>query len=81
MWQMAEAGKLRTFQKGASSGAIPADSGSPSDYIPSMAHLERYINLRALNNNTGTIHMSNLCTEICLPQDRENVAVCNLGIT
>ncbi|HEU0081116.1 MAG TPA: ribonucleoside-diphosphate reductase subunit alpha [Candidatus Paceibacterota bacterium] len=36
------------------------------------------INLRALNNNTGTIHMSNLCTEICLPQDRNNVAVCNL---
>lgn len=37
------------------------------------------VNLRALNNNTGTIHMSNLCTEICLPQDRENVAVCNLA--
>ena len=37
------------------------------------------INLRALNNNTGTIHMSNLCTEICLPQDKENVAVCNLA--
>ncbi len=37
------------------------------------------INLRALNNNTGTIHMSNLCTEICLPQDRENIAVCNLA--
>ncbi len=36
------------------------------------------MNLRALNNNTGTIHMSNLCTEICLPQDRNNVAVCNL---
>ncbi len=36
------------------------------------------INLRALNNNTGTIHMSNLCTEICLPQDKDNVAVCNL---
>ncbi len=36
------------------------------------------INLRALNNNTGTIHMSNLCTEICLPQDKENIAVCNL---
>lgn len=36
------------------------------------------INLRALNNNTGTIHMSNLCTEICLPQDKNNVAVCNL---
>jgi len=37
------------------------------------------INVRALNNNTGTIHMSNLCTEICLPQDRENIAVCNLA--
>ena len=36
------------------------------------------INVRALNNNTGTIHCSNLCTEVCLPQDRENIAVCNL---
>jgi ribonucleoside-diphosphate reductase alpha chain len=36
------------------------------------------INMRALNNNTGTIHMSNLCTEICLPQDKDNIAVCNL---
>lgn len=37
------------------------------------------INLRALNNNTGTIHMSNLCTEITLPQDKDNIAVCNLA--
>ncbi len=37
------------------------------------------INNRALNNNTGTIHMSNLCTEITLPQDKDNVAVCNLA--
>jgi len=36
-------------------------------------------NVRALNNNTGTIHMSNLCTEILLPQDKDNVAVCNLA--
>ncbi|HWO07428.1 MAG TPA: ribonucleoside-diphosphate reductase subunit alpha [Candidatus Paceibacterota bacterium] len=36
------------------------------------------VNMRALNNNTGTIHMSNLCTEICLPQDKDNIAVCNL---
>jgi ribonucleoside-diphosphate reductase alpha chain len=36
------------------------------------------INVRALNNNTGTIHCSNLCTEVMLPTDRENVAVCNL---
>jgi len=37
------------------------------------------INNRALNNNTGTIHCSNLCTEITLPQDLENVSVCNLA--
>ncbi|ANS77930.1 Ribonucleotide reductase of class Ia (aerobic), alpha subunit [Serinicoccus hydrothermalis] len=37
------------------------------------------INTRALNNNTGTIHSSNLCTEITLPQDRDNVSVCNLA--
>ncbi len=36
-------------------------------------------NVRAINNNTGTIHMSNLCTEIALPQDKNNIAVCNLG--
>ena len=36
------------------------------------------INVRALNNNTGTIHSSNLCTEVMLPTDRKNVAVCNL---
>ncbi len=36
------------------------------------------INVRALNNNTGTIHLSNLCTEITLPQDKDNTAVCNL---
>jgi ribonucleoside-diphosphate reductase alpha chain len=36
------------------------------------------INNRALNNNTGTIHLSNLCTEITLPQDEDNVSVCNL---
>ncbi len=37
------------------------------------------VNTRALNQNTGTIHLSNLCTEICLPQDRENISVCNLA--
>jgi ribonucleoside-diphosphate reductase alpha chain len=37
------------------------------------------INVRALNNNTGTIHHSNLCTEITLPQDKDNTAVCNLS--
>lgn len=36
------------------------------------------INTRALNNNTCTIHLSNMCTEITLPQDEKNIATCNL---
>ncbi len=77
--EMAEAGKLRIFKK------VPAEE----QYRQILASLQSTshpwlvwkdnINLRALNNNTGTIHMSNLCTEICLPQDRENIAVCNLA--
>lgn len=37
------------------------------------------INNRALNHNTGTIYCSNLCTEITLPQNKDNVSVCNLA--
>jgi ribonucleoside-diphosphate reductase alpha chain len=37
------------------------------------------INLRAFNNNTGTIHMSNLVHRNLLASRRENVAVCNLA--
>jgi hypothetical protein len=65
--------------KSAGSRAIPPDSCRSSDNLASMACWKDTMNLRALNNNTGTIHMSNLCTEICLPQDKENVAVCNLA--
>lgn len=36
------------------------------------------INVRALNNNVSTIHSSNLCTEITLPNDAHNISVCNL---
>ena len=36
------------------------------------------INVRALNNNISTIHSSNLCTEITLPNDKDNISVCNL---
>lgn len=77
--QMAEAGKLRVFKK------VPAKEQFRQmlTSLQSTSHpwltWKDAINLRALNNNTGTIHMSNLCTEICLPQDRENVAVCNLA--
>ncbi len=74
----AERGELRTFKK------VPASEQWRHilTSLQSTSHpwitWKDPINLRALNNNTGTIHMSNLCTEICLPQDKENVAVCNL---
>ncbi len=75
----AKAGKLRTFLK------VPADEQYRQILVMLQATSHPWltwkdpINLRALNNNTGTIHMSNLCTEICLPQDKDNIAVCNLA--
>ena len=76
---MAEEGKLRAYKK------MPASEQFRKILVALQTTSHPWltwkdpINLRALNNNTGTIHMSNLCTEICLPQDRENVAVCNLA--
>jgi len=77
--EMAKNGKLRVFKK------IPAKELYRKMLVSLQTTSHPWlvwkdpINLRALNNNTGTIHMSNLCTEICLPQDRENIAVCNLA--
>lgn len=76
--EMAEAGKLRDFAK------VPAKEQYRQILIVLQATSHPWltwkdtINVRALNNNTGTIHHSNLCTEITLPQDAENTSVCNL---
>lgn len=77
--EMADKGQLRVFKK------LPAEELYRQMLVSLQATGHPWItwkdpiNLRALNNNTGTIHMSNLCTEICLPQDREHIAVCNLA--
>ncbi|MSU60666.1 MAG: ribonucleoside-diphosphate reductase subunit alpha, partial [Candidatus Staskawiczbacteria bacterium] len=77
--KMAEEGKLRMVKK------VPATEQWRAILVAlqTTSHpwitFKDAINLRALNNNTGTIHMSNLCTEICLPQDKDNIAVCNLA--
>ncbi|MEY4602240.1 MAG: hypothetical protein RL292_181 [Candidatus Parcubacteria bacterium] len=77
--EMANAGKMRTFKK------VPAKEQYRQILVALQTTSHPWLtwkdttNLRALNNNTGTIHMSNLCTEICLPQDKDNVAVCNLA--
>ena len=76
--KMAEAGKLRTFDK------VPACQQFKRILTSLQATSHPWltwkdtINVRALNNNTGTIHLSNLCTEITLPQDKNNIATCNL---
>lgn len=77
--EMANAGKMRVFKK------VPAKEQYRQILVALQTTSHPWltwkdtVNLRALNNNRGTIHMSNLCTEICLPQDKENVAVCNLA--
>jgi ribonucleoside-diphosphate reductase alpha chain len=77
--QMADDGQLRIFKK------MPAQELFRKMIVALQTTSHPWItwkdpiNVRALNNNTGTIHMSNLCTEICLPQDRNNIAVCNLA--
>lgn len=76
--KLAEAGKMREFSK------IKAREQFRQILITLQATSHPWltwkdtINVRALNNNTSTIHLSNLCTEITLPQDENNTAVCNL---
>jgi ribonucleoside-diphosphate reductase alpha chain len=75
----AEAGRLRMFKKMGAREQFKEILMSLQTTSHPWLTWKDTINNRALNNNTGTIHLSNLCTEICLPQDRENVAVCNLA--
>jgi len=77
--EMAEAGKLRVFKKVLAEDQFRQILVSLVTTSHPWITWKDPINLRALNNNTGTIHMSNLCTEICLPQDKDNIAVCNLA--
>lgn len=76
---LAEAGKMRAFRKMKAKEQFRSMLISLQTTSHPWLTWKDTINNRALNNNTGTIHLSNLCTEICLPQDRENIAVCNLA--
>lgn len=76
---MAEAGELRMFKKLRAREQFKAILISLSASSHPWLTWKDTINNRALNNNTGTIHLSNLCTEITLPQDEDNVSVCNLA--
>lgn len=75
----AEAGRIKLFKK----------IGAREQYKEILMKLQTTshpwltfkdaMNVRALTKNAGVIHSSNLCTEIALPNDRENIAVCNLA--
>ncbi len=77
--QKAEKGKMRVFKKDSARAMWKKMLVSLQGTSHPWVTFKDSMNVRALNNNTGTIHMSNLCTEIALPQDRENIAVCNLA--
>ena len=76
---MAESGELRRFKKMRAREQWKAILVTLQTTSHPWLTWKDTINTRALNNNTGTIHLSNLCTEVCLPQDADNVAVCNLA--
>jgi ribonucleoside-diphosphate reductase alpha chain len=75
----AEAGEMRLFKKITAREQFKAILISLQTTSHPWLTWKDTINNRALNNNTGTIHLSNLCTEITLPQDEKNVSVCNLA--
>jgi len=75
----AEEGKMRVYRKVSAKQQFAQITATLVSTSHPWITFKDPINLRAINNNTGTIHMSNLCTEICLPQDKDNIAVCNLA--
>ncbi len=77
--EMAKRGEIRMFKKMAAKELFRKMLVSLQTTSHPWITWKDPANVRALNNNTGTIHMSNLCTEILLPQDRDNIAVCNLA--
>jgi ribonucleoside-diphosphate reductase alpha chain len=76
---MAEAGQINHFKKITAREQFKSILISLQTTSHPWLTWKDTINNRALNNNTGTIHLSNLCTEITLPQDVDNVSVCNLA--
>lgn len=77
--EQAEAGKIKRFRRTTAREQFRAILVSLQTTSHPWLTWKDSINTRALNSNTGTIHSSNLCTEICLPQDRDHTAVCNLA--
>ncbi|MFA5163207.1 MAG: ribonucleoside-diphosphate reductase subunit alpha [Patescibacteria group bacterium] len=76
--EKAEKGELRAFQKIKAGEQFRQIIISLQGTSHPWLTWKDAINIRALNDNTGPIYSSNLCTEITLPTNKDNVAVCNL---
>ncbi len=76
---LAEQGEMRVFKKVKALDQFRQMIVSLQASAHPWITFKDTINVRALNNNTGTIYGSNLCTEITLPTNKDNVAVCNLA--
>ncbi len=77
--RLAEAGEMKMFKKVKASDQFRQIIVSLQASAHPWITFKDAINVRALNNNTGTIYGSNLCTEITLPTNKDNIAVCNLA--
>lgn len=76
--EKAESGNMRIFQKIKAKEQFRKIIVSLQNTSHPWITFKDAINVRALNDNTGTIYCSNLCTEITLPENKDNVSVCNL---
>ncbi|MGE5426207.1 MAG: ribonucleoside-diphosphate reductase subunit alpha [Bacillota bacterium] len=76
--RLAEEGKMRIFKKVKARDQFRQMIVSLQATSHPWITWKDAINVRALNNNTGTITGSNLCTEITLPVNEKNIAVCNI---
>jgi ribonucleoside-diphosphate reductase alpha chain len=76
--ELAENGGLRIFKKMKARDQFRSIIVSLQATSHPWLTFKDAINVRALNNNTGTIYGSNLCTEITLPTNEKNIAVCNI---
>lgn len=75
---LASYGKLK-LHKVVRPGPVAQDALHAVRDRPPVADLQDPCNLRSPQQHVGVVHSSNLCTEITLNTNKDEIAVCNLG--
>ncbi|MBW3590230.1 MAG: ribonucleoside-diphosphate reductase subunit alpha [Actinobacteria bacterium] len=75
----ARAGRIRSFRTVRARGLFHKMLKSLVETSHPWLTFKDSGNVRCPISNAGMVHSSNLCTEIFLPTDEDNVAVCNLA--